>query len=259
MPNYLHLNSQYANNTNAVTPQWNLSKPIRVNRLELLAANVPHSYHTVSESMSTSAGFKVQRSGSPADTIVLTPRTYTLTTLAAEIQTKVRALDGAYSAFTCVADLTTLKLTMSFGSLWNAQISDPRYASLLRLVEGINNPSFNVLNSENACSLATSCLYLTSKEIGTRFGPSPIGNGRQPATTFLISNNVDAGSEINWSSREYDQKSSRTRILLSCSKYLWKRETCMGMCLTRTACTGILRSDTSEMQGCREKRNIHVV
>ena len=205
MPNYLHLNTQYANNANAVTPQWNLSKPLRVNRLELLATNLPHSFYTVSESLSTSGGFKVQRSGSPADTIVITPRIYTLSTLAAEIQSNVRAADSAYSAFTCTAALTTLKLTMSFGSLWNAQISDPRYASLLRLVEGINNPSFNVLNSENACSLATSCLYLTSKEIGTRFGPSAIGNGRQPAATFLISNNVDAGSEINWSAKEYDQ------------------------------------------------------
>ena len=202
---YLHLNTQYSNNADAVTPQWNLSKPIRVNRLELVAANIPHSFYTVSESLSTSGGFKVQRSGSAADTIVLTPRIYTLSTLASEIQTKVRASDGAWSAFTCVADLTTLKLTMSFGSLWNAQIADARYASLLGLAEGTNTPSFNVLTSANACSLATSCLYLTSSEIGTRFGPSPIGNGRQPAATFLISNNVDAGSEINWSAKEYDQ------------------------------------------------------
>jgi len=205
MANYLHLNTQYANNADAVTPQWNLSKTVRVNRMELLAANVPHSFYTVSESLSTGEGLKVQRSGSPADTIVLTPRIYTLSTLASEIQTKVRASDGAWSAFTCVADLTTLKLTMSFGSLWNAQISDPRYAALLGLVEGTNTPSFNVLTSANACSLATSCLYLTSKEIGTRYGPSPIGNGRQPSATFVISNNVDAGSEINWSAKEYDQ------------------------------------------------------
>jgi hypothetical protein len=185
MPNYLHLDTQYANNGDAKTPQWQLSKPIRVSRLELLAANIPHSFYTVSESMSTSGGFKVQRSGSPADAVVLTPRIYTLSTLAAEIQTKIRAADAAYSAFTCVADLTTLKLTRSFGSLWNAQLSDPRYASLLGLADGTNNPSFNVLTSVNACTLATSCLYLTSKEIGTRYGPSPSGNGRQPSATVV--------------------------------------------------------------------------
>ena len=85
MVKYLHLNTQYSSNDSTTEPLWDLAKRIRVHSLRLLSANVPHSFYTVSESLSTSGGFSIQLSGASAEPIVLTSRIYNLTQLAAEI------------------------------------------------------------------------------------------------------------------------------------------------------------------------------
>jgi hypothetical protein len=105
------------------------------------------------------------------------------------------------------ASTTTLKLTIATaGVAYGLIINNPRWASVLGLVEGTNIPNGNILVSANACQLSTPCVYVTSRELGCSYYPSA-GNNAQPAAAFVLPVDQNAGSQLTWGSNaQYGQE-----------------------------------------------------
>ena len=162
----LHLDSRHRVNTHehAGTPQWHLTRPIACNSIKLLSCQIPHSFLTIAPDMPDDA-LQFQTGSTPLD-VVIDKKHFTGTSLASEIQTRVRGLDAAYAAFTATFDPTTLRLTFSYTSNYTVIATDDRMAAVTGLVKNKIAFSSGALISDNQVELSPPCLYLVSTSLG---------------------------------------------------------------------------------------------
>ena len=146
---------------------------------------------------------QIQTGATPLD-VVLDKKHYTGTTLASEIQTKVRALDAAYAAFTATFDDTTLRLSFSFTSNYTVIATDDRMAAVTGLVKNKITFSSGALIPDNQVELCPPCLYLVSSSLGYA-----CVSGTQTAkvkSSFVIPVDQDVGSMISFNhASHFDQ------------------------------------------------------
>ena len=199
----IHLDSR--NRTNAHDhngePVWQLKRPIACSTIRLLSAQIPHSFLTVSGDMPDN-GLQFQVGATPLD-VTLDPQHYTGTSLAAAVQSKVRAL-GAFAAFTCTFDQNTLRLTFGYSSTYTVIANDNRMASLTGLLLNQVVFSSSTLHPPNQIELAPPCIYLVSSALG----PSCISGSKTALVkpTFTIPCDQNVGSLISFShASHFDQ------------------------------------------------------
>ena len=200
----IHLDSR--NRTNAHDhngrPVWQLKRPIACSSIRLLSAQIPHSFLTVSNDMPDTA-LQFQVGATPLN-VVLDAQNYTGTSLAAAIQSKVRALSGgAYAAFTCTFDQDTLRLTFGYTSTYTVIATDRRMASLTGLVLNQVVFSSSTLHPPNQIELAPPCIFLVSSALGAS---CISGSKTAMVPTFTIPCDQNVGSLISFShASHFDQ------------------------------------------------------
>jgi len=201
----IHLDSRNRTNQHDHNgqPVWQLKRPIACSTIRLLSAQIPHSFLTVSDDMPDN-GLQFQVGATPLN-VVLDPQHYTGTSLAAAIQSKVRALSGgAFAAFTCTFSQDTLRLTFGYTALYTVIATDRRMASLTGLVLNQVVFSSSTLHPPNQIELAPPCIYLVSSALG----PSCISGSKTALVkpTFTIPCDQNVGSLISFShASHFDQ------------------------------------------------------
>jgi hypothetical protein len=137
--------------------------------------------------------------------VVLDPQHYTGTSLAAAIQSKVRALSGgAFAAFTCTFSQDTLRIIFGYTSTYTVIATDRRMASLTGLVLNQVVFSSSTLHPPHQIELAPPCIYLVSSALG----PSCVSGSKTALVkqTFTIPCDQNVGSLISFShASHFDQ------------------------------------------------------
>ena len=144
-----------------------------------------------------------QTGATPLD-VVLDKKHYTGTTLASEIQTKVRALDAAYAGFTSTFNDSTLRLTFSFTSSYTLFATDDRMAAVTGLVKNKITFSSGELNPDNQVELCPPCLYLVSTSLG--YSCLSGVHSAKVKSSYVIPVDQDVGSMISFNhASHFDQ------------------------------------------------------
>ena len=176
-----------------------LTAPLhKVRSVELVSAVLPHSFYTVPEGKNT---FILSISGLASATISIPIGIYTLTSLAASLQTTINV-----SGLAVAASLTTLKLTFTYTSAaFSVTPQSDLMGALLGLAPNIaHTSSANTVASSSCCELTPQCIHLTSKKLGSSYTS---GTGRELPSTFTIPITEDAGSVIVFNNESsYRQK-----------------------------------------------------
>ena len=200
----LYLDSRHRSNQSDDDGRSNyqLSTPLRsVLSAELVSASIPVSWHTIVDSRNT---FQLTHSGSTT-TITVAAGQYTLTTLAAAVQT---AIDTAN--LTVSVQTNTNRLIFTYNAAFTLIVSNAQLASVLGVQLNTSISSVdNVIISSRVPELLPPYVSICIKQLGSSYAS---GLGNELPSTFMVPVDQNTGSVCNFNTHShFEQKKTYNR------------------------------------------------